>query len=188
MTIIYTMLYASILLSSVALLLYISYVGLMWFIDRTFTYVALLQWIGFALLMALASGGVSYIVPYHWQAIISVITSHFTCMLAFHIFLFKIEEFLSSYCAYSLSSWLVYSLIGCVYTVLSLSAIIFSTMISEWFFNIGCIAIDYLTRTALLFSLLLEIKLRKHNTISNISLVENKYNEKEEYQNYDNQW
>ncbi len=186
MTIIYTMLYSFGLMSGVALVVYLSYVGLMWFLDRTFTYKALGQWIGFVLLMALFSGGVSYIVPNNWQVIISIITAHFTCMLAFHIFFFKIEEFLLSYCNYQLSSWVLYSLIVFMYAIISLSAIIFSTIIPESFSCTACIAIDYLTRSALLFSLLLEIKLRRHK--SSAVFIKDTYDDKEEYQNYDNQW
>ena len=186
MTILSIALFSLGMVSSVAFIVYISYVGLMWFLDKPFTYRALLQWVGFVIIMALISGGVSYFIPESWHVIMAIVLSNFGCMLAFHVFFLKVEEFLSLYCHYGIKSWVLYGVIGIMYALFSVNAVVLATINSSGLIRMSQMGIEYLTRTAILFSLLLEIKLRRH--AKDIQQNDHPKIEAQEYQNYDNQW
>ncbi len=173
------------LMSGVGVIIYASYAGLMWSLARPFTYGAAFQWIGFVLLMALASGGISYFIPDAWHSMMSIVLIHFGCMLAFHVFFFKIDEFLSSYYHYQMSPWILHASIVCMYFILSMNSVLLVTIHSPLIVRIGHMGIEYLTRSAILFSLLLEIKLRRSGVYTSHNQPKK---EQEEYQNYDNQW
>lgn len=187
MTVLYTMLFSALLMAGVALIIYGSYLGLMWFLDRPFTYKAVLEWIGFVAVMALATGGVSYVIPESWHSVMSIVSCHFGCMLAFHVFFFKIQEFLAIYCNYRVSSWILNGAIGVTYALLSFNSMVLAAVHSPLILRIGHMGIEYLTRTAILFSLLLEIKLRT-NWKGVGGFQEAPAQPAQEYQDYENQW
>ena len=186
MTILTILLYALGLVSGIGIIIYVSYLGLMLSLYIPFTYKDAFKLIVFVFLMALMSGGISYILPDDWHSIVSILMIHFGCMLAFHVFFFKIEEFLAAYCNYTVSPWVLNSVIGLMYIILSINGVVLTMVHSPLILRVGHMGIEYLGRTAVLFSLLLEIKLRKHAKES-LHIAQPKV-QQDEYQNYDNQW
>ena len=159
MEIIMLCVYVAVLMVSMAAVVYLSYLGLNWFLDQPFSYTAVAQWIGFVVVMALITGGISYIMPHQWESLLSIVLSHFGCLLACHMFFLKMQSFVSIFYDKHLSTWISYGLLVIIYGLLSTSAVLLVTTNSHFIFMMGQMGVEYVMRTAILFSLLLESSL-----------------------------
>lgn len=174
-------------LVSIAAVLYVSYVGLIWFLKRPFSYQAVAQWVGFVACMALCTGFLSYFIPAHWQDLMSAALAHFGCTLAFHLLILRIEAFLREVHDYPLSKGMVYGIVIGMYVVVSVNCAVLLSLNGSWdaFAHMAQMAIEYFTRTALLLTLLLDLYRRRLQ----YKVTDALYNySADEYEDYDNQW
>lgn len=186
MEITYIIAYAVGLVIGMSGIVYLSFLGLQWFLQRPFSYGSIVQWILFVIAMALVSGGVSALLPDHLRIIMDTILIHFGCIIAFHVFAYKLQEFLLLYAHYAMSSFVVHSIIVFAYVGFSLSAIFLMTSTSQVVIEVGYMSIEYIARTVTLLCLLFELKLRKDRL--NQTHASPAVPHTTDYQNYDNQW
>lgn len=148
--------------------LVIAYCMVRWCFDGEFSYKKAFQWIMYVF-VGIACMVIGYFfLPQRMQDIFNVIANHLMCGAAIHVLLLRADRYLVHQHGVGVAKTKLYLGTIALYVIMALNGFLVLRFNSHFVVEIAQVAVTYLTRGAILMTLILEIKLRGKPEISTV--------------------
>ncbi len=148
--------------------LVIAYFMVRWCFDGEFSYKKAFEWIMYVF-VGITLMVIAYcFLPERVQDIFNIVANHLMCGAAVHVLLLRADKYLIHQNGCGVPKAKLYLGTLGLYTIMALNAFLVLRFNSHFVVEIAQVAVTYLTRGAILMTLILEIKLRGKPEISTV--------------------
>jgi hypothetical protein len=135
----------------------ISYLTIRWCFDYEMSWKRFGSWAFGTFVSVISSIVAYYLLPQRWQDVCNVLFDHLICGAVLHILLFRVDSYLVNKFGSGISRPKLYLGIMIIYGIMILDALVVIQMNSHMIVKVADMVIEYLTRSAVLMCLVLEI-------------------------------
>jgi hypothetical protein len=146
----------------------IAYFMVRWCFDGEFSYKKAFQWIMYVFVGIALMVVVYCFLPQRIQDIFNIVANHLMCGAAVHVLLLRADKYLEHQNGIGVAKPKLYLGTVVLYVLMALNGFFVLSFNSHFVVEIAQVAVTYLTRGAILMTLILEIKLRGKPEISTI--------------------
>ncbi|MFT6765561.1 MAG: hypothetical protein ACJAZS_000439 [Alteromonas naphthalenivorans] len=146
----------------------ISYLMIRWCFDYEMSWKRVGMWATGTFVGVMASIAMYYILPQRWQDITNVLFDHLICGAALHMLLFRVDGYLINKFGSGISRSKFYLGVIIIYGFMILDGLVVIQMNSHVIVKISDMVVEYLTRSAVLMCLVLEIKFRNQPKVKDV--------------------